>query len=84
MRTLQRRKTPPLRQDPSEANAARHDEIAVECKQQRDEHGLYQHTADVHTGMTDADATPLRLKGGGHIWATGPMTSSMAASDRSS
>ena len=46
-------------------NAARHDWIAQEGRQQREVHGLYQRTADLRISTTDPDATPMRLKGGG-------------------
>lgn len=46
-------------------NAARHDWIAQEGRQQREVHGLYQRTADFRISTTDPDATPMRLKGGG-------------------
>src|SRR6266568_4995567 len=46
-------------------NAARHDWIAEEGRQQREVHGLYQRTADFRMSTTDPDATPMRLKGGG-------------------
>ncbi len=46
-------------------NAARHDWIAQEGRQQREGHGLYQRTADFQISTTDPDATPMRLKGGG-------------------
>ena len=46
-------------------NAARHDWIAEEGRQQRQVHGLYQRTADFKVSTTDPDATPMRLKGGG-------------------
>jgi len=46
-------------------NAARHDWIAEEGRQQREVHGLYQRTADFKVSTTDPDATPMRLKGGG-------------------
>ena len=46
-------------------NAARHDWIAQEGRQQREVHGLYQRTADFKVSTTDPDATPMRLKGGG-------------------
>jgi transposase len=46
-------------------NAARHDWIAEEGRQQREGHGLYQRTADFKVSTTDPDATPMRLKGGG-------------------
>ncbi len=53
------------REDLSAANTARHDWIAEEGRQQREVHGLYQRTADLRISTTDADATPMRLKGGG-------------------
>jgi transposase len=46
-------------------NAARHDWIAQEGRQQREVHGLYQRMADLKVSTTDPDATPMRLKGGG-------------------
>lgn len=46
-------------------NAARHDWIAEEGRQQREVHGLYRRTADFRISTTDPDATPMRLKGGG-------------------
>jgi transposase len=46
-------------------NAARHDWIAEEGRQQREVHGLYQRTSDFKVSTTDPDATPMRLKGGG-------------------
>ena len=46
-------------------NAARHDWIAEEGRQQREVHGLYQRTSDFKISTTDPDATPMRLKGGG-------------------
>ncbi len=46
-------------------NAARHDWIAQEGRQQREVHGLYQRTADFKVSTTDPDATPMRLKNGG-------------------
>jgi Transposase DDE domain len=46
-------------------NAARHDWIAEEGRQQREVHGLYQRTADFKVSTTDPDATAMRLKGGG-------------------
>jgi transposase len=47
------------------ANAARHDWIAEEGRQQRAVRGVYQRTADLRVSTTDPDATPMRLKGGG-------------------
>jgi transposase len=46
-------------------NAARHDWIVEEGRQQREVHGLYQRMADFKVSTTDPDATPMRLKGGG-------------------
>ncbi len=46
-------------------NAARHDWITEEGRQQREVHGLYQRTSDFKVSTTDPDATPMRLKGGG-------------------
>jgi hypothetical protein len=47
------------------ANAARHDCIAQDGRQQREARGVYQRTADFRISATDPDATPMRLKGGG-------------------
>jgi transposase len=47
------------------ANAARHDWIAQEGRQQREMRGVYQRTADLRVSTTDPDATPMHLKGGG-------------------
>ncbi len=55
----------PARAERAEANAARHDWIAEAGRPQREVHGYYQRTADFRISTTDADATPLRLKGGG-------------------
>jgi transposase len=46
-------------------NAARHDWIVEEGRQQREVHGSYQRTSDFRISTTDPDATPMRLKGGG-------------------
>src|SRR5258708_5041649 len=46
-------------------HVARHDWIAQEGRPQREVHGLYQRTADFKVSITDPDATPMRLKGGG-------------------
>jgi DDE family transposase/transposase-like protein DUF772 len=46
-------------------NAARHDWIVEEGRQQREVHGLYQRTSDFKVSTTDPDATPMRLKSGG-------------------
>jgi hypothetical protein len=46
-------------------NAAQHDWIVEEGRQQREVHGLYRRTADFRISTTDPDATPMRLKGGG-------------------
>jgi len=54
-----------LRQELVADNAARHDWIAEEGRQQREVHGLYRRTADFRISTTDPDATPMRLKGGG-------------------
>jgi transposase len=54
-----------LRTELADANAARHDWIAQEGRQQREVHGYYQRTADFCISATDADATPMKLKGGG-------------------
>jgi transposase len=53
------------REDLAATNAARHDWIAEEGRQQREVHGIRQRTADVRISTTDPDATPMRLKGGG-------------------
>ncbi len=53
------------REELSGDNAARHDWITQEGRQQREIHGLYQRTADFRISTTDPDATPMRLKGGG-------------------
>ena len=53
------------REELAVANAARHDWIAEEGRQQREAHGLYRRTADFRISTTDPDATPMRLKGGG-------------------
>jgi hypothetical protein len=53
-------------EDLAAANAARHDWLAEEGKQQREvTHGTYQRTADFQVSTTDPDATSMRLKGGG-------------------
>jgi transposase len=52
-------------EDLAAANAARHDWIVEAGRQRREAHGLYQRTADLRISATDADATPMRLKGGG-------------------
>jgi hypothetical protein len=49
----------------AQENAARHDWIVEEGRQQREVHGLYQRTADFKVSTTDPDATPMRLKGAG-------------------
>jgi transposase len=54
-----------LREELEAANAARHDWIAQQGRQQREVHGSYKRTADFRISATDPDATPLRLKGGG-------------------
>jgi transposase len=54
-----------LRSELQTANAARHDWIAQDGRQQREVRGVYQHTADFRISATDPDATPMRLKGGG-------------------
>ncbi len=46
-------------------NAARHDWIAEEGRQQQEVRGSYERTADFRISTTDPDATPMRLKGGG-------------------
>lgn len=53
------------REELSGDNAARHDWIAEEGRQQREVHGLYQRTSDFKVSTTDPDATAMRLKGGG-------------------
>jgi transposase len=52
------------REELAQENAARHDWIAEEGRQQREVRGLYQRTADLRISTTDPDATPMRLKGG--------------------
>jgi len=52
-------------EDLTAANAARHDWIVEEGQQRREVHGRYQRTADFRISTPDADATPMRLKGGG-------------------
>jgi transposase len=54
-----------LRAELAATNATRHDWIAQAGRQQRAMHGLYRRTADFRISATDADATPMRLKGGG-------------------
>jgi transposase len=54
-----------LREELVADNAARHDWIAEEGRQQREVHGLYRRTADFRISTTDPDATPMRLKAGG-------------------
>jgi len=54
-----------LREELVADNAARHDWIAEEGRQQREVHGLYRRTADFRISTTDPDATAMRLKGGG-------------------
>jgi hypothetical protein len=54
-----------LREELIADNAARHDWIAEEGRQQRDVHGLYRRTADFRISTTDPAATPMRLKAGG-------------------
>src|SRR2546421_900126 len=46
-------------------NATRHDWIEQEGRKPREVSGQYQRTADLRISMTDPDATPMRLKGGG-------------------
>src|SRR6266852_4913731 len=53
------------REELATENAARHDWIAEEGRQQREVHGLYQRTADFKVSTTDPDATAMRLKNGG-------------------
>jgi transposase len=55
----------PLLVELAATNAIRHDWIAQAGRQQRAVHGLYRRTADFRISATDADATPMRLKGGG-------------------
>ncbi len=57
--------SPAEQEELAQDNAARHDWIAEEGRQQREVHGLYQRTADFKVSTTDPDATPMRLKGGG-------------------
>jgi transposase len=54
-----------LRAELETTNAARHDWIAQDGRQQREVRGVYQRTADFRISTTDPDATPMRLKGGG-------------------
>ncbi len=54
-----------LREELVADNAARHDWIAEEGRQQREVHGLSRRTADFRISTTDPDATPMRLKAGG-------------------
>jgi transposase len=55
----------PLRGELAATNAVRHDWIAEVGRQQREVHGRYRRTADFRISATDADGTPMRLKGGG-------------------
>src|SRR6266550_734075 len=56
----------PQREELAAENAARHDWIAEEGRQQREEvHGSYHRMADFRISTTDPDATPMHLKGGG-------------------
>ena len=56
----------PLREELAAENAARHDWIAEDGRQHREEvHGSYRRTADFRISTTDPDATPMHLKGGG-------------------
>ena len=48
-------------EEPAQDNAARHDWIAEEGRQQWEVHGLYQRTADFKVSTTDPEATPMRL-----------------------
>jgi hypothetical protein len=50
----------------AEENAARHDWIKEEGRQQREVYGSYWRTADFWVSTTDPDATPMHLKGGRH------------------
>ena len=68
------------REDLAATNAARHDWIAEEGRQQREVHGIRQRTADVRISTTDPDATPMRLKGGGTHLGTRPTMLSTAES----
>src|SRR2546423_5748919 len=54
-----------LQEELATDNAARHDWIAQEGRQQREVHDLYWRTADFRISTTDPDATPMHLKGGG-------------------
>ncbi len=66
-------------------NAARHDWIAEEGRQQREVHGSYQRTGDVRISTTDPDATPMRWQRGEEpIWAIIRTTSSMEVNIASS
>jgi hypothetical protein len=55
----------PEREELTQDNAAQHDWIAQEGRQQREVHGLYRRTADFKVSTTDPDATLMWLKGGG-------------------
>jgi transposase len=60
-------------------NAARHDWIAEDGRQQREVHGHDLRTSDFKVSTTDPDATPMRLKGEARIWGIIPTMWSMAA-----
>ncbi|HJT55365.1 MAG TPA: hypothetical protein VJ761_02630 [Ktedonobacteraceae bacterium] len=60
-------------------NAARHDWIVEEGRQQREVHGLYQRTSDFKVSTTDPDATSMRLRGAARTWGITPTMSSMVA-----
>jgi transposase len=64
-RPLPRRLSAAQHAELESANAARHDWIAEDGRQQRAVRGAYQRTADLRVSTTDPDATPMRLKGGG-------------------
>jgi len=64
------------REELAEENAARHDWIAQEGRQQREVYGSYQRTADFRISTTDPDATPMRWqREEDSIWATTRTTS---------
>jgi len=63
--TLPTASTAALQEELAANNAARHDWIEQEGRQQREVSGQYQRTADLRISTTDPDATPMRLKGGG-------------------
>ncbi len=57
-----------VREELAATNAARHDWIAEEGRQDRDaKHGHYQRVSDYKASRTDPDATLMPLKGGVHL-----------------